>query len=96
MPAAHRDTDARDCGATTVSAQAKNVFVNGLLWSVDGDPNSEGGGNLIAATKNVYIGGKKVVNVGDNAAPDSLCPIPGGPHCNPKSASGSGNVYVGD
>jgi uncharacterized Zn-binding protein involved in type VI secretion len=79
-----------------VSAQSKNVFVNGKLWAVDGDPNTDGAGNLIAATNNVFIGGKKVCNNNDKAVPDGLCPIPGGPHCSPDASGGSGNVYVGD
>jgi len=55
--AAHRNTDSRACGASTVTAQSKNVYVNGLLWSINGDPNSHGDGNLSAATKNVYVNG---------------------------------------
>jgi len=96
MPAAHRDTDSRVCGATTVSAQSRNVYVNGLLWSVNGDPNSHGGGNLLAATNNVFIGGIAVCNNNDPATPDALCPIPGGPHCAPSAVGGSSNVFVGD
>lgn len=96
MSGAHRDTDLRACGATTVSAQSKNVYVNGKLWSINGDPNTDGGGSLIAAVKNVYIGGTMVVNQGDSASPDALCPIPGGPHCAPSATGASGNVFVGD
>lgn len=96
MPAVHRDTDLRVCGATTVSAQGKNVFVNNLLWSIDGDPNSDSGGALSAGTNNVFIGGTAVCNNNDTAAPDSLCPIPGGPHCAPNASGGSDNVFVGD
>ena len=92
---AHRDTDSRSCGATTVSAQSKNVFVNGLLWAINGDPNSEGGGELIAATKEVYIGKIMVVNIGDSAAPDSLCDPLGGAHCSPAATGGSDSVFVG-
>lgn len=96
MPAVHRDTDLRVCGATTVSSQSKNVFVNKLLWSIDGDPNSDGQGSLFAGTNNVFIGGVAVCNNNDTAAPDSLCPIPGGTHCAPNASEGSGNVFVGD
>lgn len=96
MTAAHRNTDARSCGATTVTAQSRNVYVNGLLWSIDADPNSDGGGALSAAVNNVYIGGTMVVNVGDSAAPDSLCVPVGGAHCAPNAKGGSGNVFVGD
>ena len=96
MPGAHRDTDLRSCGATTVSAQGRSVYVNGLLWSIDQDPNSDGDGGLIAATNNVFIGGIAVCNENDDAAPDALCPIPGGPHCAPAAAAGSSDVFVGD
>ena len=94
--AAHRDTDSRACGAATVSAQAKNVYVNGKLWSINGDPNDHGDGNLIAATKNVFIGGVGVVNVGDSASADGLCVPLGGDHCAPTATGGSPNVFVGD
>lgn len=96
MAAVHRDTDARVCGATTTSVQGKNVYVNGLLWSIDGDPNTDGGGGLIAGTNKVYIGGTPVCNNNDKAVPDALCPIPGGPHCAPDASGGSPDVYVGD
>lgn len=96
MPAVHRDTDPRACGATTVSAQGKSVYVNGLLWSINGDPNSHGDGALAAGTNNVYIGGIAVCNNNDSAAPDSLCVPLGGSHCAPNASGGSSNVYVGD
>lgn len=95
MSGVHRDTDVRTCGASTISTQSKNVYVNNLLWAINGDPNSHGGGNIIAVVNNVFIGGIMVTNIGDSAAPDSLCPIPGGPHCAPATASGSTNVFVG-
>ena len=96
MPAVHRDTDSRACGASTISAQSRNVYVNGLLWSVNGDPNSHGGGALSAATNNVFIGGIAVCNNNDSAAPDALCVPIGGSHCAPNAVGGSGNVFVGD
>lgn len=96
MPAVHRDTDSRACGANTVSAQSRNVYVNGLLWSINGDPNSHGSGALSAATNNVFIGGIAVCNNNDSAAPDALCAPLGGAHCAPKAVGGSSNVFVGD
>ena len=79
---AHRNTDSRACGATTVTAQAKNVYVNGLLWSINGDPNSHGGGNLIAATKNVFIGGGSFINPNISICDDVVI--------------GSGSVVIND
>jgi hypothetical protein len=73
MPGAHRDTDSRFCdGKTEVSGQG-TVYVNSLLWAVDGDQNNHVGGNLIPVygAKNVYINGKLIiVAVGDIAAGD--------------------------
>ena len=94
MPETHRDRDDRSCGAVTKAACA-NVYTNNRITSVDGNPNSHGAGNLKAANPNVYIGGILVVINGNSASPDRLCPIPGGPHCNPKATSGSPNVYIG-
>ena len=84
MPEVHRNGDSRACGASTI-AQCNNVFTNNKLTSIDGNPNSHGGGSLNAANPNVYIGGTLVVIKGNGASPDSLCPIPGGPHCGPSA-----------
>jgi len=94
MPVVHRDTDARSCGAKTKAANP-NVYTNSLITAVNGNPNTHGGGELVAANPNVYIGGVLVVVDGNSANPDSLCPIPGGSHCNPKAVSGSPNVSIG-
>jgi cation diffusion facilitator CzcD-associated flavoprotein CzcO len=93
--AIHRDTDSRACGATTVVSGQGTVFANGLLVSVDADPNSHGAGALTAACNQVFVNGKMVVIVGNSAAADSLCPPLGGAHCAPSSTGGSGNVFVG-
>ena len=91
----HRDGDLRICGATTTVVNQSTVFANGKLIATNGDPNSDGGGGLIASCKNVYINGILVSNDSpDSAEPDSLCPIP--PHCSPSTAQGSPNVFVGD
>ena len=93
----HRHSDPRVCGASTVVTNQNNVFANGLLISSLGDPNSHGGGGLQAACKNVYVHNIIVCNHSpDSAAPDSLCPPSGPPHCNPATAGGSPNVFVGD
>jgi hypothetical protein len=95
MPAVHRDTDDRVCGATTTVVGQGTVFSNGLLVAVNGDPNTHDGGELIAASRNVFAENILVVNdTPDNANPDSFCPIP--PHCNPKTSEGSPDVFAGD
>jgi hypothetical protein len=97
MPSIHRNTDPRTCGATTIVVGQGNVYANNLLVSVDGDPNSHGGGNLNASNNNVFVNNKLVVNhTPEGASPDALCPPLGGAHCNPETASGSNNVFVGD
>lgn len=91
----HRDTDKRICGHTTIVVGQNNVYANNLLVSVDRDPNTGGGGNLFAANNNVYVNNKLVVNHSpEPAAPDGSCPI--APHCNPMTAEGSPDVFVGD
>ena len=94
--AAHRNGDARICGAGTVVSGQSSVFVNGRLASVDGDPNSHGDGALIAKSKNVYINGKLRVIVTNDAQPDDLCPPIGPPHCDPLATGGSPNVFLGE
>lgn len=90
----HRDGDDRACGATTDTLQNKEVYAEGELVSIDGDPNSHGEGGLIAATKNVYINDTLVVNLGDAANPDGLCAAD--IHCAPNATSGANTVFVGD
>lgn len=94
--AVHRNTDSRSCGARTNVAGNRNVFANNLLVSVKDDPNSHGGGSLKADNNDgtVFVNNRLVVLLGSSASPDSLCPIPGGPHCNPKSSSASPNVFA--
>lgn len=94
MPNVHRNNDRRSCGART-RAQSKKVFVNNQPVSINGDPNTDGGGSLINSVSNVRINNIPIIVLNDNAKPDSLCPIPGGAHCNPKAASGSPNVRAG-
>lgn len=97
MPAIHRNTDPRACGATTIVSGQSTVFANNKLVSVNGDPNSHGGGALAAANNNVYANNLLVVNdTPESAAPDSLCPPLGGAHCAPVTAGGSSDVFVGD
>lgn len=93
MPAIHRQDDLRTCGATTIATGQSTVYVEGKLIAVQGDNNTDGGGALIAGRSDVTIGNIPIIVVGDSASPDSLCPIPGGPHCAPAAASGSGTVF---
>jgi hypothetical protein len=96
MPPSHRHGDARTCGATTVVTGQSTTYVDGKLWAVEGDPNTDGEGGLIPSGSSVSIQGKKViVNTPDDAQPDSLCPIANAQHCTPKTAAGSGttNAY---
>jgi len=92
----HRQDDSRSCGATTNVIGQSTVYAGGKLVSVNGDTNTDGGGALSAATNSVFINGIAVVNVGDSAASDSLCPTAGGAHCNPSASSGLESVQVGD
>jgi hypothetical protein len=92
MTAAHRNGDLRACAATTVVTGQSTVFVNGKLWAVDQDQNSETGGQLNPAGTTVKINGKKVVVVNDPASADVNCVPLGGAHCNPYASAGSGNV----
>jgi uncharacterized Zn-binding protein involved in type VI secretion len=92
MPAVHRQDDLRICGATTIVIGQSTVFVNGKLWAVTGDPNTDGNGQLIATFNTVKINGKSVIVVGDNADPDDLCILIGPPHCNPSATTGSPSV----
>lgn len=91
MTYSHRDGDARDCGATTVVTGQDFVTVDGMLWAVDMDENTDGGGALSTSHGWLTISGKGIIVNGDTAAADDLCPIPGGAHCAP-NASGYDNL----
>lgn len=97
MPAVHRHSDGRACGATTVVSGNGTVYANNLLVSVNGDPNTHGDGALIAGSNRVFVQGIAVVNnSADGSNPDALCIPLGGAHCAPVTAGGSPNVFVGD
>ena len=72
----------------------KYFKVDGKLWAVNGDVNSDGDGGLITSHSWLTIAGKGIIVVGDSANPDDLCPVPGGPHCNPASSSGDDLIKV--
>lgn len=95
MPAAHRNGDARSCGATTVVEGQDFCYVDGKLWAVENDPNSHGDGQLIPTYSGVYIDNKPViVHTPDQAQPDDLCPPLGGNHCDPETAEGSPGTFA--
>lgn len=72
MPGAHRNSDTRYCGAATIVTGQGNVYVNGLLWAVEEDENSHGGGGLVSVVgSTVNINGKKVIVFGDAAVADN-------------------------
>tara|TARA_Y100000389_G_scaffold180374_1_gene195134 strand:+ start:394 stop:681 length:288 start_codon:yes stop_codon:yes gene_type:complete len=94
MPGAHRDTDSRFCTAVTIVQNQSTVYVNDLLWGVNGDPNNHGAGNLIAefGELNIYIEDKLIiVAVGDKAAGDNFL-HPTGP-TNPSGSSSDVFAY---
>lgn len=76
MPGAHRHGDSRFCGATTIVEGQGSVTVNGILWAVEGDPDTHCHGGELSAiygTTDVYIEGKLVIcAMGDTAGPDKL------------------------
>lgn len=92
MPGVHRHGDNRICGATTVVTNQSTVYVEGQLFSVQGDPNSHGSGTLIASGSTVTVNGIPVIILGDSASSDTLCFTVGPPHCNPSATSASGTV----
>jgi uncharacterized Zn-binding protein involved in type VI secretion len=94
MAICHRNGDARACGATTVVSGQDFVKVDGELWSVNGDPNTDGDGNLITSHSWLRINGKGIIVLGDSANPDDICLIAGGAHCNPSASSGDGLINV--
>ena len=93
MPAAHRDGDSRNCGATTTVQNQGSVNVNGKLWAVKDSTDSHGAGGLINTTgSTVFIEGKPVIVHGpDHANPDNLC-LTNAVHSAPMTAGGTTKV----
>ena len=92
MAYSHRQDDSRICGATTIVVGQDFVTVEGKLWAVENDPNTDGGGGLNHSQSYVTIDGRLVILAGDSASPDDLCPIP--PHCGPSAVGFSNLVDV--
>jgi uncharacterized Zn-binding protein involved in type VI secretion len=91
MAYCHRHGDSRACGATTIVTGQNFVKVDGQLWSVNGDPDSHGGGALSTTHPWLTINGIGIIVQGNSAAADSLCLPLGGAHCAP-SATGFDNL----
>jgi hypothetical protein len=92
MPQAHRDTDSRNCGASTTVVGQSTVYCNGLLWAVDRDPNTHGKGNLKPITGDtVFCERKKVI-----VLPDTCYNCDRADHCPPSDdpAEASPDVYA--
>jgi hypothetical protein len=64
------------------------------LWAVQGDPNTDGDGALIATNpQTVFVSNIPViVDSPDHAEADDSCP--GFGHCDPYTAQGSPNVFA--
>lgn len=95
MPAAHRHTDSRACGATTTVVGQSTVFVNGLLWAVefDLDTHCDPKGPLKPDKRTIFIEGKNVIDVGDGFhAIDYQPPACIVPH-SPTASTGSPNTF---
>lgn len=93
----HRQSDKRSCGASTRVVGQGNVFVNNLLASVQGDPNTHGAGNLGATVNDgtVFINGKKVVLKGSAASRDGKAGfLRNKKHKRPTAIAGSPNVFA--
>jgi len=95
MSGVHRNLDSRACGATTSVTGQSTVYVNDKKVSVDGDPNSHGGGSLNASCNKVFAENIEVVVEGNGASPDDKCPIPGGSHCSPSATGASTDTGIG-
>ncbi len=92
MSAVHRDTDARNCGAHTTVIGQTNVYVNGKLASVEGDPETHGRGNLRSISAGtVFINGKKAIVISDTATSDNADHSP--PETDPTVGSPNTNIY---
>ena len=92
MPKAHRETDSRNCGATTIVEGQSTVFNNGKLWAVDFDPNTHGAGNLKPITgHSVFCEGKEVI-----VLPDTCYNCDNADHCPPSDdpATASPDVFA--
>ena len=74
MPQAHRNGDSRFCGASTIVTGQSTVFVNGILFAVQGDKDTHcymGALSAVYGATNIFCEGKNAIcAVGDTAADD--------------------------
>lgn len=97
MPRAHRDTDSRFCGASTMVIGQSTVYVNNLLWAVKDDPDDHCGmGELVPEVGlTVEIEGKLIIcAVGDSAKEDYEGCITVHPPGATNPSGGSGDTFV--
>lgn len=94
MASSHVQGNLRACSASTIVSGQGFVFINGKLWSVQGDPNTHGNGQLSPSKNYIKINGKSVIVQGDSASADLLCPSLGGSHCAPSASQGDSLVQV--
>jgi len=95
MAYSHRNGDVRSCGATTIVSGQNFVTVDGQLWAVDGDQDTDGAGQLITSNSWLSISGKGIIVNGDAAQPDDLCPTVGGAHCEPSAVGYDAAISIG-
>lgn len=98
MPRVHRDTDVRFCSAKTIVRLQTKVFVNNLLWAVQGDIDDHcNAGPLIAiyGLLNVRINNILCIcAVGDAAGTDIFdCKVSHGPAIT-RPLGASPNTYI--
>lgn len=100
MPGAHRENDRRSDStqSKTIVKGQSTVYVNGRLWAVEGDEETDGFGHLKSKSPGtIFINGKKVIVEGmDDAGPDGNCGRLGfdPEHCHPHPTEGSKDVIA--
>lgn len=93
----HRNNDRRSCGARTRVQGQSTVYVNNQLASVQGDPNTHGGGSLRASVNDgtVFINNKKLVLKGSEASRDRKAGfLRSRSHKRPRAIQASPNVFA--
>ncbi len=100
MPGVHRENDMRSDStrSKTVVKGQSTVYVNGRLWAVEDDEESDGFGHLVSKSPGtILINNKKaIVEQLDDAKPDAICGRLGADpeHCHPHPNEGSTDVIA--